>query len=144
MDEKYEGLKLDNQICFPLYAASKEVIKKYRTYLDKLGLTYTQYITMMVLWEHKKVNVKDLGAELFLDSGTLTPLLKSLEQKGYIERERDKGDERILNVTITESGEALKDQVVSLPKIVANSINIDKKEVLELYRILYKILMAVE
>lgn len=144
MDEKYEGLKLDNQICFPLYAASKEVIKKYRTYLDKLGLTYTQYITMMVLWEHKKVNVKDLGAELFLDSGTLTPLLKSLEQKGYIERERDKGDERILNVTITESGEALKDQVVSLPKIVANSINLDKKEVLELYRILYKILMAVE
>ncbi|MBO5068609.1 MAG: MarR family transcriptional regulator, partial [Clostridia bacterium] len=106
MDEKYEGLKLDNQICFPLYAASKEVIKKYRTYLDKLGLTYTQYITMMVLWEHKKVNVKDLGAELFLDSGTLTPLLKSLEQKGYIKRERDKGDERILNVTITESGEA--------------------------------------
>ena len=85
-----------------------------------------------------------MGAELFLDSGTLTPLLKSLEQKGYIERERDKGDERILNVTITESGEALKDQVVSLPKIVANSINIDKKEVLELYRILYKILMAVE
>ncbi len=144
MDEKYEGLKLDNQICFPLYAASKEVIKKYRTYLDKLGLTYTQYITMMVLWEHKKVNVKDLGAELFLDSGTLTPLLKSLEQKGYIKRERDKGDERILNVTITESGEALKDQVVSLPKIVANSINLDKKEVLELYRILYKILMAVE
>ena len=144
MDEKYEGLKLDNQICFPLYAASKEVIKKYRTYLDKLGITYTQYITMMVLWEHKKVNVKDLGAELFLDSGTLTPLLKSLEQKGYIERERDKGDERILNVTITESGEALKDQVISLPKIVANSINLDKKEVLELYRILYKILMAVE
>lgn len=144
MDEKYEGLKLDNQICFPLYAASKEVIKKYRTYLDKLGLTYTQYITMMVLWEHKKVNVKDLGAELFLDSGTLTPLLKSLEQKGYIKRERDKGDERILNVTITESGEALKDQVVSLPKIVANSINLDKKEVLELYKILYKILMAVE
>ena len=144
MDEKYEGLKLDNQICFPLYAASKEVIKKYRTYLDKLGLTYTQYITMMVLWEHKKVNVKDLGAELFLDSGTLTPLLKSLEQKGYIKRERDKGDERILNVTITESGEALKDQVISLPKIVANSINLDKKEVLELYRILYKILMAVE
>ena len=144
MDEKYEGLKLDNQICFPLYAASKEVIKKYRTYLDKLGLTYTQYITMMVLWEHKKVNVKDLGAELFLDSGTLTPLLKSLEQKGYIKRERDKGDERILNVTITESGEGLKDQVVSLPKIIANSINLDKKEVLELYRILYKILMAVE
>ena len=144
MDEKYEGLKLDNQICFPLYAASKEVIKKYRTYLDKLGLTYTQYITMMVLWEHKKVNVKDLGAELFLDSGTLTPLLKSLEQKGYIKRERDTSDERILNVTITESGEALKDQVVSLPKIVANSINLDKKEVLELYRILYKILMAVE
>lgn len=144
MDEKYEGLKLDNQICFPLYAASKEVIKKYRTYLDKLGLTYTQYITMMVLWEHKKVNVKDLGAELFLDSGTLTPLLKSLEQKGYIKRERDKGDERILNVTITESGETLKDQVVSLPKIVANSINLEKKEVLELYRILYKILMAVE
>ncbi len=144
MEEKYEGLKLDNQICFPLYAASKEVIKKYRTYLDKLGLTYTQYITMMVMWEHKRINVKDLGAELFLDSGTLTPLLKSLEQKGYIVRERDKGDERVLNVSITKSGEALKDEVISLPKIVANSINLDKKEVLELYRILYKILMVVE
>ena len=91
MDSKYDSLHLDNQLCFPLYAAAKEVVKKYRPYLDKLGLTYTQYITLMVLWENKKMNVKDLGAELFLDSGTLTPVLKSLEKKGYVRRERDDG-----------------------------------------------------
>lgn len=144
MDEKYEGLKLDNQICFPLYAASKEVVKKYRPYLDKLGLTYTQYITMLVMWEHKTINVKDLGAELFLDSGTLTPLLKSLESKGLIKRERNKKDERVLNVSVTARGEKIKDEVIGLPKFIANGINLDKNEVLQLYRILYKILMAVD
>ena len=114
MDSKYDSLHLDNQLCFPLYAASKEIIKKYRPYLDRLDLTYTQYITMMVLWEHKRVNVKDLGAELFLDSGTLTPVLKSLEKKGYITRERDANDERVLNVAITLQGEDLKDEVNSI------------------------------
>lgn len=143
MDSKYDSLHLDNQLCFPLYAASKEIIKKYRPYLDRLDLTYTQYITMMVLWEHKRVNVKDLGAELFLDSGTLTPVLKSLEKKGYITRERDANDERVLNVAITLQGEDLKDEVVNLPKKVASFIKLDQKDALELYRLLYKILRTI-
>ncbi len=86
MNKEYESLELKNQICFPLYAASREVIKQYRPYLDALNLTYTQYIAMMVFWEEKKISVKDLGKKLFLDSGTLTPVLKSLEVKGYISR----------------------------------------------------------
>ena len=143
MDSKYDSLRLDNQLCFPLYAAAKEVVKKYRPYLDKLGLTYTQYITLMVLWENKKMNVKDLGAELFLDSGTLTPVLKSLEKKGYVRRERDDDDERVLNVSITLSGEDLKDKAVSIPKAVASYIKLDQKEALELYRLLYKILRKI-
>ena len=140
MDDRYEGLKLDNQLCFPLYAAAKEVVKKYRPHLDKVGLTYTQYITMMVMWEHKKINVKDLGAELFLDSGTLTPVLKSLENIGYVTRERSKDDERVLYICITLKGEDLKDLLVSIPKAVAGHINLEKDEALELYRLLYKIL----
>ena len=143
MDSKYDSLHLDNQLCFPLYAASKEVVKKYRPYLDRLDLTYTQYITMMVMWEHKKMNVNELGAELFLDSGTLTPVLKSLEKKGYLKRERDEDDERILNVSITLSGEDLKDKAVSIPKTVAGCIKLDQKEALELYRLLYKILKTI-
>ena len=140
MDEKYEGLQLDNQLCFPLYAASKEVIKKYRPFLDKIGLTYTQYITMMVMWEQEKMNVKDLGAELFLDSGTLTPVLKELEAKDYLKRERSSVDERVLLVSLTPTGEKLKDRAVSIPKSVASLLKLDQKEALELYRILYKIL----
>ena len=92
----YDALKLDNQLCFPLYAASREVIKRYHPYLSALDLTYTQYIAMMVLWEAKKLTVKELGKKLFLDSGTLTPVLKSLESKGYIVRSRSKEDERAL------------------------------------------------
>ena len=140
MNEKYEGLRLDNQICFPLYAVSKEIVRKYRPFLDKIGLTYTQYITMMVLWEEQNINVKDLGAELFLDSGTLTPVLKSLENKGYIRRERSKNDERVLNVSLTFLGEELKERVVDIPRAVASCLNLDQKEALELYKLLYKIL----
>ena len=143
MNEKYEGLRLDNQICFPLYAVSKEIVRKYRPFLDKIGLTYTQYIKMMVLWEEQSINVKDLGAELFLDSGTLSPVLKSLETKGYILRERSKDDERVLNVSLTYLGEQLKERVVDLPKAVASSINLDQKEALDLYKLLYKILRTI-
>ena len=102
-----EKLKLENQLCFPLYACSKEVIKKYKPILDEFDLTYTQYITMMVLWEYGSINVKTLGDMLFLDSGTLTPLLKKLESKGYITRNRDKNDERNLIISITDSGKKL-------------------------------------
>ena len=117
-ESKDDLLKLENQLCFPLYVASKEVIKKYRPFLDEIDLTYTQYITMMVLWEEKSVSVKDLGNRLFLDSGTLTPLLKSLEKKGLISRTRDAEDERILRVSITDLGTELKDKALSIPSKV--------------------------
>lgn len=96
-----EVLKLENQLCFPLYVAAKEVVNQYKPFLDAIDLTYTQYITMMVLWDKQKINVKDLGLCLHLDSGTLTPLLKKLESKGYVRRERSEQDERVVNINIT-------------------------------------------
>ena len=139
MDE-YEVLKLSNQICFPLYAASREVIKRYRPFLENLGLTYTQYITMMVIWEKKSINVKELGDILFLDSGTLSPVLKSLESKGYITRKRCCDDERVLIVSITGDGEALRDEALNIPDGIAGCIRLDPGEADELYRLLYKLL----
>ena len=114
--EKYDALKLEKQLCFPLYAVSKEIVKKYKPYLDELDLTYTQYITMMVMWEHKEMNVKELGEHLYLDSGTLTPVLKKLEQKGWVKRNRAKEDERVLIVTLTAEGEKLRDKAVEIPQ----------------------------
>lgn len=141
MDElKYQGLKLENQLCFPLYACSKEIIKKYRPYLDELGLTYTQYIAMMVYWDVKNICVKDLGEKLYLDSGTLTPMLKSLENKGYITRRRLESDERVVMTEITEKGEALKDRAVNVPKSVSNCVSLTGEEAVMLYQLLYKIL----
>lgn len=141
-DNKYDVLKLENQICFPLYACSREIIKQYKPFLDEIGLTYTQYITMMVLWEKKEVTAKELGNQLFLDSGTLTPLLKKLETKGLITRKRSKEDERNLIVTITEAGDALKDQALSVPAQMAQCSNLNAEEAGVLYQILYKILDA--
>lgn len=135
-----DNLKLENQLCFPLYAASKEIIRKYRPLLDRIDLTYTQYITMMVLWEEKEVNVKSLGERLFLDSGTLTPLLKKLESKGYITRSKNTKDERNLVVRITEEGMNLKSEASSIPEEIGNCINLTKEEAYSLYQILYKIL----
>lgn len=135
-----EKLKLENQLCFPLYACSKEVIKKYKPILDELDLTYTQYITMMVLWEHGSINVKNLGDMLFLDSGTLTPLLKKLESKGYITRNRDKNDERNLIISITDSGKKLKDEAICVPDKIGKCICLTNEEAIELYRLLYKVL----
>lgn len=144
MSSKYDVLKLENQLCFPLYACSKEVIRRYRPYLDELELTYTQYLAMMVLWEEKKCNVKRLGEKLFLDSGTLTPVLKSLESKGYVARRRTSADERVLEVVITEKGEALKEKAVSVPEKVAGCVRLSADESKELYRLLYKVLGAIE
>ena len=144
MEKQYDMLKLENQLCFPLYAASREVIKRYRPYLDALGLTYTQYIAMMVFWEKKKLSVKELGKMLFLDSGTLTPVLKSLEAKGYVRRSRSTQDERVLNVAITEKGELLKEQAVSIPQSVAGCIKLDADEAFRLYQLLYKVLGTAE
>lgn len=143
-NQKYEGLKLNNQLCFPLYAASREVVKQYRPYLDELGLTYTQYITMMVFWEHKQMNVKELGTKLYLDSGTLTPVLKSLERKGYLRRTRSSADERVLLVEITDTGEALKEAAAGIPEKVAGCVKLSTDDAAELYRLLYKLLEILE
>ena len=139
-EEKYEVLKLGNQLCFPLYACAKEIIRKYKPYLDKIDLTYTQYITMMVLWEMKTVNVKTLGECLYLDSGTLTPVLKKLESKGYITRERSDKDERNLVVTITKEGEDLKDMALDIPAEMGSCVRLQPEEDKMLYDLLYKII----
>ncbi len=140
MDRKYDVLKLENQLCFPLYAAAKEVVHRYKPYLDELDLTYTQYIAMMVMWEKEEVTVKELGQMLYLDSGTLTPVLKKLEAKGYVTRARSQKDERNLCVSITEKGRSLKDQAVEIPLKLAKCLPLEEGDVLELYQILHKIL----
>jgi len=139
-DSRYDGLKLENQICFPLYACSKEIVRKYKPYLDQLDLTYTQYITMMVLWERQELNVKELGERLYLDSGTLTPVLKKLEHKGYVSRTRSQKDERNLIVSITPKGEELREKAADVPIRMGECINLSKEDAEELYRILYKVL----
>lgn len=140
MNNKYDVLKLENQLCFPLYACSKEIVKRYKPLLEEIDLTYTQYITMMVLWEHKQMNVKELGFFLFLDSGTLTPVLKKLEQKGYITRKRDEKDERVLNVSITEKGEELKDKAVEIPRKIGSCVALEPADAIKLYEIMQKLL----
>ena len=142
--EKYEGLKLKNQLCFPLYACAKEIVRMYKPFLEEIDLTYTQYITMLVLWEHGALNVKHLGECLFLDSGTLTPLLKKLEAKGYLERKRSREDERNLMVCITKKGEKLKERAVSIPQQMGSCVRLDTEEIMQLQRLLYKILGSVK
>ena len=115
-------------------------MRKYKPFLDELDLTYTQYIAMMVLWEHRQISVKDMGALLYLDSGTLTPVLKKLEQKGYLVRARDSEDERVLNVTITELGEKLKEDAVLEPKKMGCCVCLEKEDADELFRLLHKVL----
>ena len=143
-DQRYDVLKLENQLCFPLYAAAKETVKLYRPFLEKMNLTYTQYIAMLVFWEHKKMNVKELGEKLYLDSGTLTPVLKSLEAKGYVRRYRSTEDERVLLVEVTEAGKALRDEALSVPAQMACHVVLSPEESLTLYKLLYKLLSAIE
>ena len=138
--QKKDALKLDNQLCFPLYVCSKEVVRRYKPYLDELDLTYTQYITMMAMWEHKSLNVGALGDYLYLDSGTLTPLLKKLEQKGYVVRKRSEEDERSLIVTITPAGEELKKKAADIPQRIGKCFEISPEDSGELYRILHKLM----
>ncbi len=138
----YDALLLENQLCFPLYACSREVIKQYRPYLDAVGLTYTQYITLMVIWAEGTVSVRDLGKRLYLDSGTLTPVLKHLESVGYITRRRCQEDERVLLVTITKEGMALRDRVADIPGTLAKCVKLNDEEAATLYRLLYKLLEA--
>lgn len=143
-NHKYDILKLENQLCFPLYACSKAIVRQYKPFLDELDLTYTQYITMMVLWEEKEINVKQLGKKLYLDSGTLTPLLKKLEAKGYLTRTRSSKDERNLVIVITEAGEALKEQAVQVPQKVGDCLQLEIQEIQNLRYLLQKIVGSLE
>ena len=140
MDNKFDALKLENQLCFPLYVCSKEIVKRYKPFLDEIGLTYTQYITMMAMWEHEELSVKELGEFLFLDSGTLTPVLKTLEKKGFLLRKRSQADERILLVTLTKNGKNLKDKAIEIPLKMQGCLSINEKDAKELYRILHSLM----
>jgi len=140
----YDALKLKNQLCFPLYACSKEVVRMYKPFLDEIGLTYTQYIAMMVLWEKKELTVKDLGDSLYLDSGTLTPLLKKMEAQGLVLRARSSSDERSVLVTLTEQGEKLRDKAVEIPARIGSCLPISRDEAQTLYGLLYKVLGGIK
>ena len=140
----YDALKLENQLCFPLYACAKEITRRYKPFLDRIGLTYTQYITMMVLWEKGELSVKELGESLYLDSGTLTPLLKRLEQKGLLTRKRSERDERSLEVRITKEGTKLRDLALTIPRDMGDCIKLTREEFRTLYSLLYKTLYSIE
>ena len=137
---KYDCLKLENQLCFPLYAASRTILQKYTPILKPLDLTYTQYIVMMVLWEKKELSVGELGKKLFLDTGTLSPLLKSMEKKNLITRTRGKADERMVCISITEEGMKLREKALSVPLAMGGCLTLSEEEAGQLYRLLYKIL----
>lgn len=144
MDKK-DSLRLENQLCFPLYACAREVVKAYRPHLEALGLTYTQYISMMVLWEEGRVSVRDLGKKLHLDSGTLTPLLKKLESKGYLKRERSTADERVVIACITDEGRKLKRAASKIPQAMSLEVtDFPMEDAKTLYGLLYKLMAMLE
>lgn len=140
MNDKYAAIRLKNQLCFPLYAVSNLITRKYKPLLDKLDLTYTQYIVMMVLWEERQVNEKFLCDTLGLKSNTVTPLLKKLEEKGYIQKEKAKDDERNLVITLTDAGDKLQDKALCVPETMAKEFHLTQEEAKNLYTTLYKIL----
>lgn len=133
-------LKLDNQICFPLYVVSKEIIKKYKPFLDEFDITYTQYLVLLCLWENDNVLVKELGSRLYLDSGTLTPLLQKLEKKGYIKKNKGEGDGREVYISLTDSGRNLKEKAYSVPSEVGCQIKLNPDDAKALYNLLHQIL----
>ena len=139
-DVNYEALKLENQLCFPLYACAREVVKKYKPFLDDIDLTYTQYVTMMVLWEKPTVTSKEIGERLHLDSGTLTPVIKKLAEKGLVTRRRAPEDERNLAVSLTDAGLALRDKAACIPGQMGKCICLSPEDAGTLYRILYQLL----
>jgi len=143
-DKPQNAPRLEDQLCFPLYACSREVIKRYRPHLDAIGLTYTQYVAMLVCWEKQAVSVKELGQRLHLDSGTLTPVLKSLEQKGYITRRRSETDERVLIAALTEAGAALRETAAAIPQQLCACLRLEPAEAKQLSRLLYKLLHSME
>lgn len=135
-----DPLLLQNQLCFPLYAVAKETVRCYRAFLDPLGLTYTQYIAMMALWEHKKMTISEMGRLLYLDSGTLTPMLKKMEQAGFLLRTRSATDERNVEITLTDAGWELREKAMHVPSGMAQFVNLEPGEVIQLYHLLYKLL----
>ena len=137
-----EKLKLENQLCFPLYACAKEIVRRYTPLLEPLGLTYTQYIAMMVMWEHKSISIRDMGKLLFLDSGTLTPMLKKMEKAGWIQRKRSEIDERMVIITITDRGEALHDMAAEIPAKMTGCVTLENDEALQLYSLLHKLMKS--
>lgn len=138
--DRFDTLKLDRQICFPLYACGKEITRLYQPILAELDLTYTQYIAMMVLWEEDTVTLKHLGKRLFLDSGTLTPLVKKLESKGFVERKKDPTDDRNLLVSVTKEGYALRETALAVPEKIVGCVSLPEEEAKTLYSLLYKVL----
>ena len=140
--KEYEQLRLENQLCFPLYACAKEVVRRYGPLLEPLDLTYTQYITMMALWEQEEISVKALGERLWLDSGTLTPVLKKLESKGYALRRRSENDERSVLVSLTEAGRALQERAAGIPAALGGCIRLEPEEALQLRDLLYQVLLG--
>lgn len=141
---EWDMLRLENQLCFPLYACSKEIIRRYTPYLEPVGLTYTQYITMMVLWEKKEMSVKALGQTLYLDSGTMTPVLKKLEGKGFIVRRRSREDERNVMISLTGEGEALKEKAAHIPEKMGACVRLELQEAMQLQALLKKVLSGLE
>lgn len=137
---KYDSICLGNQLCFPLYALAKDVVRQYRKPLDELGLTYTQYVVMMVLWEFGSMTEGELGKRVFLDSGTLAPLLKRLEKQGYISRTRPQDNERKLLISLTDEGSDLRDRALEIPQLMEGCIDLPEEDLTELKRILNKAL----
>ena len=144
MQDKYAGIRLENQLCFPLYACAKEVVRRYRKPLEELNLTYTQYIVMMVLWENGTMTEGELGRKIHLDSGTLAPLLKRLEKQGLISRVRTQNNERKLTLSLTREGEALKEKALKVPQAMQGCLDLSQEELIQLKKLLDKALKRME
>ena len=137
---EHEAMKLSNQLCFPLYAAARNMTGLYTPWLKPLGLTYTQYIVFLVLWEKDGLSVSEIGEKLMLDNGTLSPLLKKMEQAGYVERRRCRGDDRVVEITLTEAGKVLQEKAKDIPAHVAGCIDLPPEKAQMLYTLLYELL----
>ena len=142
--EDYPQLKLEGQLCFPLYAAARKIVNVYNPLLKQIGLTYTQYIVLLALWEYGKTTVGELCRALYLDCGTLTPLLKKMEENGWVVRTRSKGDERVVNVSVTDAGWKMREQVKDLPEQIGGCIAMPREDLYTLYTLLRKLLETVE
>ncbi len=142
--DDYPQLKLEGQLCFPLYAAARKIVNVYNPLLKQIGLTYTQYIVLLALWEYGKTTVGELCRALYLDCGTLTPLLKKMEENGWVVRTRSKGDERVVNVSVTDAGWKMREQVKDLPEQVGGCIAMPREDLYTLYTLLRRLLETVE